>query len=302
MTTLRIEHRTIYTYARPVSFGRHRLVLCPRSGHDLHVRSMKLEIFPAYDLAWARDVFGNSVALVHFLEPADRLEVSSDVLIEREPPFPSKDVHEPWKVPFPVLYDPLETTITSAYQLPSYPDDVEILREWLDHEVPGPDRSDAEGVVISLGEIIRQRVTYQRRNEKGVQTPAQTLRLKSGSCRDMATLLMDAIRILGIASRFASGYLDCPASIAGRASTHAWTEYYLPGLGWRGFDPTIGEPTSLKHVVIGVSNHPRGVMPISGMFSGTSADYREMTVSVKTTRLDGPPLEAVSMSCPETVS
>jgi transglutaminase-like putative cysteine protease len=101
----------------------------------------------------------------------------------------------------------------------------------------------------------------------------------------MATLMMDAARVLGIAARFASGYLDCPASVAGRASMHAWTEVYLPALGWRGYDPTLGEATSLKHVTTGVSNHPRGVMPVSGMFVGVSSDYREMIVQVTTEKL-----------------
>jgi transglutaminase-like putative cysteine protease len=123
---------------------------------------------------------------------------------------------------------------------------------------------------------------------KGVQNPAKTLELASGSCRDMATLMMDAARVLGIAARFASGYLDCPASEAGRASMRAWTEFYLPALGWRGYDPTIGEPTSLKHVTTGVSNHPRGVMPVSGMFVGASSDYRELVVQVTTEKLPNP--------------
>ena len=73
--------------------------------------------------------------------------------------------------------------------------------------------------------------------------------------------------------------------MAGNASTHAWTEVYLPDLGWRGFDPTTGQPTGLKHVVMGVSNHPRGVMPISGKFTGSSADYRQMVVQVRTETL-----------------
>jgi len=67
---------------------------------------------------------------------------------------------------------------------------------------------------------------------------------------------------------------------------HAWTEFYLPTLGWRGYDPTLGEPTSLKHVVVGVSYHPRGVMPVSGVFNGAASDYREMTAKVKIDRLD----------------
>jgi transglutaminase-like putative cysteine protease len=144
---------------------------------------------------------------------------------------------------------------------------------------------DAESVMFQLGALVHRGVKYQRRSAKGVQTPAETLTLASGSCRDMATLMMDAARLLGFAARFASGYLDCRASEAGRASMHAWAEIYLPTLGWRGYDPTLGEPTSLKHLVVGVSNHPRGVMPISGMFTGASSDYVEMTAQVKIEKL-----------------
>jgi transglutaminase-like putative cysteine protease len=101
----------------------------------------------------------------------------------------------------------------------------------------------------------------------------------------MATLMMDCARVLGVAARFASGYLHCAASMAGHASTHAWTEVYLPSLGWRGFDPTMGESTSLRHVATGVSNHPRGVMPISGLFIGSRRDYKDMQVEVETEEL-----------------
>jgi transglutaminase-like putative cysteine protease len=104
----------------------------------------------------------------------------------------------------------------------------------------------------------------------------------------MATLLMEGCRALGIAARFSSGYLDCPASLAGRAAMHAWTEAYLPTLGWRGFDPTIGDSTSAGHIVTGVSIHPRGVMPVSGSFTGAAADYLQLHVTVQTTPLDEP--------------
>jgi len=289
MSILRIEHRTLYRYAEPVTFGRHRLVIRPREGHEIRVLNLALDIAPAHDVTWTRDVFGNSVALVRFHEPSDALDIRSEVVVERMTPFPSREPREPWQVPYPVSYEPLETKFTSAYLLPCYPDDKEAVRSWLDREAPRPDGKDAEGVVLALGEIVHQRIKYQRRAEKGVQSPARTLELRSGSCRDMATLMMEAARLLGIASRFASGYLDCPASLAGRASMHAWTEYYLPLLGWRGFDPTLGEPTSLKHILTGVSDHPRGVMPVSGMFSGTAADCRSMQVTVLTERLSGTP-------------
>jgi transglutaminase-like putative cysteine protease len=286
MTELRIEHRTIYQYHKPVVFGRHRLVLRPREGHDVRVLSMALTITPGHRLLWTRDVFGNSVAIVDFLEPADKLEFHSAVTVHRTRPFLIEEPHGPWRVPYPVTYDPLEMSIVSAYQIVSYPLDEPELRTWLKIHVPLQTLTDGEAVIFVLGKLIFQRIKYQRRSEKGVQTPAQTLRLGTGSCRDMATLMMDAARLLGLAARFASGYLHCSASEAGHASTHAWTEVYLPGLGWRGFDPTIGDATALNHVVTGVSNHPRGVMPISGMFTGDSSDYREMTVQVKTEQLD----------------
>ena len=134
----------------------------------------------------------------------------------------------------------------------------------------------------ALCELIHRSIAYQRRNQKGVQTPARTLELRSGSCRDMATLMMEAARLLGVAARFASGYLHGAASLAGRASTHAWAEIYLPLLGWQGFDPTLGSAISFNHIVTGVSSHPRGVMPVSGRFYGTPTDFQSMTVSVRT--------------------
>jgi len=105
----------------------------------------------------------------------------------------------------------------------------------------------------------------------------------------MGTLMMEAARLLGVAARFASGYLHCAASVAGHASTHAWAEIYLPTLGWRGFDPTTGAAVSLRHVTTGVSSHPRGVMPVSGTFVGDRADYRALEVTVKTTELSSTP-------------
>jgi transglutaminase-like putative cysteine protease len=136
-----------------------------------------------------------------------------------------------------------------------------------------------------IARTIRDTIQYQRRDARGVQTPSETLAASSGSCRDMATLMLESLRVIGLPARFASGYLDCPASEAGRASTHAWAEAYLPEIGWTGYDPTLGEPTSITHVVTGVSNHPRGVMPISGTFFDQQGAYLGMTVTVQTERI-----------------
>lgn len=285
MTRQRIEHATTYRYRQEVAFGRHRLVLRPREGHDLHVESMTLEIFPAHRLVWARDVYSNSVAIVDFTEAAARLEVRSTVIVRRSLPFPRHEPHEPWCIAWPVTYDEREGPVTAAYQTLSYPDDGTLVKQWLAEYSAVTATDDAETLLLNLCHHVHAKIGYQRRNARGVQGPAETLRLQSGSCRDMAVLMMDAARVLGLSARFVSGYLDCPAAEAGRAAMHAWAEVYLPVLGWRGYDPTIGEPASLKHIPVGVSQHPRGVMPITGNFHGDSSDYIDMTAPVKVERL-----------------
>jgi transglutaminase-like putative cysteine protease len=281
---LHIEHVTTYSYARPVTFHRHRLVLRPREGHDLRVETLHLQLTPAARVDWVRDVFGNSIALVDWLEPADRLTIVNDVVLARVSPFPTRERHEPWHVPFPPRYDPLEAAVTAVYTQSTYLDDVPAVQAWLRAAADG-DPLDAEGAMLALCQRVHAAIGYQRRVEKGVQTPAQTLALGTGSCRDMATLLMEAARASGVAARFASGYLHGGASMAANASTHAWAEVYLPTLGWRGLDPTLGDVTGAHHIVTGVSTHPRGVMPVSGTFTGASADYLGLTVTVKTTVL-----------------
>jgi transglutaminase-like putative cysteine protease len=278
---IRIHHSTIYEYSQPVQLHRHRLVLRPREGHDQRLESMQLRIEPAHALTWARDVFGNSIAWVDFDQPAAVLRIENELIVDRTAPFPERVLHRPFAVAHPVVYDPMEQAVVSAYLATSYPDDAQVLSTWIGSRLQ-VDAADAEGTVLSLAKVIHQDIQYRRREEKGVQTPAQTLQLRGGSCRDMATLMMEGARGIGIAARFASGYLHGTASLAGHASTHAWVEVYLPGLGWRGFDPTLAQPSDHRHIVTGVSNHPRGVMPVSGTYTRGDAEFRGMSASVRT--------------------
>ena len=221
---------------------------------------------PEFELEWSRDVFGNSVATAHFLSPADHLRIRSEVLLQQTAPFPLRSARPSTPVPFPVEFSGLESAVAAAYQATTFPEDVARVRKWVRDAIDLTAVRGAEDAVVALARAIRKTIKYRRREAKGVQTPTETLAESSGSCRDMATLMLEALRTLGLPARFASGYLDCAASEAGRASTHAWAEAYLPEIGWTGYDPTLGEPTSAKHVVTGVSNHPRGVMPVSGTF------------------------------------
>ena len=276
---LRIVHQTRYFYHKPVEFGPHRLVLRPREGHDLRVESMEVKITPAAHLAWSRDVFGNSIATVEFEAPAEELLIESHVIVERMTPVAKRTTRLVSITPWPLVYDPLERVVVKAYQKLSYPKDASTVKAWLENfPIKKPDY--AEDVARNLNEYIYDELRYIRREEKGVLTPAQTLERGGGSCRDLATLLLEAARSLGIAARFASGYLECQAAESGEASTHAWTEIYHPGRGWTGYDPSIGEETTSKHVVTGVSNHPRGVMPVSGSYYGKPGAFKKMSIAV----------------------
>ena len=245
---------------------------------------MTLRIEPDHRVSWIRDVFGNSIALVDFLEPSATLTIVNDVTVERMIPFPARDFHAPWRVPFPPVYDGLEADVVDVYRTPSFPEGTQQLRAWVGASLT-PDPHDAEGTLRALCQLVYGSVAYRRRYDRGVQTPGQTLEQGTGTCRDKATLMMDAARVLGVAARFASGYLHGSSSVAGSAATHAWAEAYLPTLGWRGFDPTLGAETSLSHILTGVSTHPRGVMPVSGSYVGTSDVYDRLTAVVRTTEL-----------------
>ena len=212
-------------------------MLRPREGHDLRVERMHLRLEPAHRLMWIRDVFGNSIALVDWLEPADVLTIVSDVTVERLTPFPgARPARAVARAVSAAIRSARSARSPTSTSRPPILEDAAPLQAWL-RSAFTPDPDDAEGTMLALCGLVFRTVKYQRRSEKGVQNPARTLELGTGSCRDMATLMMEAARLLGVAARFASGYLHCTASMAGHASTHAWAEVYLPTLGWRGFDP-----------------------------------------------------------------
>jgi transglutaminase-like putative cysteine protease len=136
-------------------------------------------------------------------------------------------------------------------------------------------------LLLKLNQSINQNFSYQMREEAGVQPPALTISKGSGSCRDYATLFIEACRNLGLASRFVSGYIHAPATEYGNAATHAWAEVYIPGKGWKGFDPTSGEVTGNRHIAVAVARNPETVSPVSGSFIGPIMTMPIMLVNVQ---------------------
>jgi len=271
MRRFKISHVTEYLFFGPVSLLPHRLLLRPRESHNLRIESSILKIFPGHTLQWKRDVLDNSVAVVGFPEPSDRLCISSDVVIQHyeENPFD---------------YSIEEQADLAPFREAVYPTDREAIKFWLS----GLDLRQPIETFPLLNRINREiasQLFYQRREEPGVQSPAQTLAHNSGSCRDFAALFMEACRHMGLASRFVSGYLYTPDIAVCNASTHAWAEVYLPGPGWKGFDPTSGEVTGDRHVAAAVARHPEAVPPVAGSYIGQAGQHPSLNVTVQVSAL-----------------
>jgi transglutaminase-like putative cysteine protease len=139
-------------------------------------------------------------------------------------------------------------------------------------------------LLMTLTLAFKESFTYERRSEPGTREPAETLRLGRGSCRDMALLMIEALRSLGLAARFVSGYLyvpdrDGPRHLGG-GSTHAWCQVYLPGAGWVEFDPTNAIVGNRDLIRIAVARDPRQAVPLSGSYFGAELDFLDMSVEV----------------------
>jgi len=280
---IHLIHETLYSYSEPVSFLPHRLVLRPREGHDVRLHAMDVTVSPRSDMRWYRDMLDNSIVHVEFHEPAAELRIHSEFTIS-VPPRPVGEL--------PAIFIRHPTLVAGIEQLPAtpyfqyiYPAETTKLRKWFDDSGLAPAPGHTRAVFDDLAILIRRVISYNRREESGVQSPVETLRLGSGSCRDVAVLMIETSRSLGYPARFVSGYLECENSRVGRGSTHAWAEIYLPDFGWTGYDPSIGKRVGPGHIAVGVSHHPRGVMPVSGGFSGPSGVGRSLKVSITTRRL-----------------
>lgn len=280
---LHLIHETRYDYSAPVEFGPHRLVLRPREGHDVRLHMMHLETFPPSTIRWHRDILDNSIATAVFNEPSVELRIRSEFVIAL--PAAEEGGHPPVPVAYPPQIAGMDELVTVPYRQFTYPPEVERLRRWSAENNLAFTAGERRPIFDDLAKLIHSTIRYTRREESGVQSPVSTLDFGSGSCRDMAVLMIETSRAMGFPARFVSGYLESSNSKVGRGSSHAWVEIYLPERGWTGYDPSIGKRTGPGHVPVGVSHHPRGVMPVTGGYFGPPGVTSRLTVGISTQRL-----------------
>ncbi|CAA0093073.1 putative protein [Halioglobus japonicus] len=267
-----INHRTSYKFDRPVSMSPHTVRLRPAPHSRTPIHSYSLRIKPEeHFINWQQDAFGNYLARLVFPEKCTEFEVDVEVIADMTVINPFDFFVEEYAEKFPFKYAEQVKKELLPY--------LEILEcgPLFEKMLAGVDTSKRaiNDFLVELNQQVQQSVEYLVRMEPGVQSPEETLELEKGSCRDSAWLLVQLLRHLGLAARFASGYLvqlkpdekslDGPSGAEEDfTDLHAWCEVFLPGAGWVGLDPTSGLFASEGHIPLACTPHPVSAAPIAG--------------------------------------
>ncbi|PZU24298.1 MAG: transglutaminase [Shinella sp.] len=288
MTIFSVRHITSYRYRRSVLFGQHRLMFRPRDSFDQTLLDCRLDVHPKPEaVRWVHDVFGNCIALIDFADPAAELHFETSIRLDHTAHVPLDLETDMAALTFPFAYEPDEAIDLERTIVRHYPDPGDEVGKWARQFVPVGPQARTGHVLMTLCFAIHDGFSYVRRSEHGTQPPVETLRLRKGSCRDFALLMMEATRSLGLAARFVTGYIyvqDRDGSVTlGGGSTHAWCQVYIPGAGWVEFDPTNGIVGNRDLIRVGVARDPRQAIPLSGSYDGGADDFDSMLVQVNVT-------------------
>jgi transglutaminase-like putative cysteine protease len=290
MAILNVQHRTCYRYSQPVEFGEHRLMSRPRDSHDLRLIDTTILIDPAPSaMRWIHDVFGNSIAIATFDRRADTLTFESAFRAKHYPSVAEAIAVEPYAARFPFSYSADDALDLGRTKERHYPDPDHRIDHWAKGVLHSTSSGGTFETLVAMTSTIKEQFQYVVREREGVQSPLETLELRSGSCRDFAVFMMEAARGLGLGARFVSGYLydeylvGAAGGMVGTGATHAWLQVFLPGAGWVEFDPTNALVGGRNLVRVAVAREASQAVPVTGSFKGPEGSFLSLSVDVKVT-------------------
>ncbi len=295
MPFVRVVHTTEYHYANPVRFTTHRMMLRPRDSHDLRLIDTRMGITPAPSATrWSHDVFGNSVCYLDWDEAteADLLRIVSVLELQHFPADPELKYEkiDPGAEIYPFGYASEEFPDLARLLERHHPDPRREVDAWARRFLNSKGPTHTMDLLVRMTQAIKQDFTYEARDAEGTNPPLVTLATGQGACRDFTLLMMEAVRSLGFAARFISGYLydeslidRDESSVVGGGATHAWCAVYLPGAGWVEFDPTNGLIAGRNLIRVCGARTPEQAVPIGGGYLGTADDFTRLDVNVEVT-------------------
>ncbi|GAA4405421.1 transglutaminase family protein [Nibrella viscosa] len=273
---LEVKHQLQYTYDQSVTLNPHTLYLYPRTFPYQRLVEYRLLIDPVpVKIVRNIDVEGNIQQLLYFSGLTRHLNITAEMQLESDEfnsldfvLFPFETQRVPFRYPDPVHQLLLPYLVRDGVTEP--------IEHWARQQAAAANWQTV-AFLTYLNQTIRQ-FKYEIREDGAPYPPEQTLINRSGSCRDYATLFMAACRSLGLAARFVSGYLY--GSHQQEHELHAWAEVYLPGAGWRGFDPTENLVVVNQHIFLASSARPELTAPVTGTFVGKAQSALSANVDI----------------------
>ncbi|MEY4825532.1 MAG: hypothetical protein RLZZ430_1182 [Cyanobacteriota bacterium] len=282
---VKISHRFVYSYSKPVQLGPHRLCLMPRSIGFQKLIQHKISFNPEpchkFELLAAG---GDQILRARFVGSTDRFEIISEAeLITSPPPLLSLclDEQEP-RLPYPIGRLNADLLSNLHGWLPNGQHDPAAVA--LAQEAIIGSNQHCLTFLQQLLEMIQERVNYTQRHHGPPWPAGRTLRERVGSCRDLAVLMIECCRCIGLPARFVSGY-HLVEPKPNRYDLHAWAEVYLPGAGWRGFDPSGIGAVDERYIPLASSSNPELTAAVSGSFSGPPGVVSEFSWQIEAAEL-----------------
>ncbi len=276
-----LKHVTQYKYDRLVSLSAQVLRLRPAAHSRTPILSYSLTIEPEiHFINWQQDPFSNYLARLNFPEKTREFKITVDLVAEMAVYNPFDFFLEPDAEHFPFVYEAGLARELAPYLVCG--DVTPRFAELLERVDVREQRT--VDFLVGINQQIHKEVNYLIRMEPGVQTPEETLARNAGSCRDSGWLLVQALRHLGLAARFVSGYLiqlkpdvkslDGPSGAeVDFTDLHAWCEVYLPGAGWIGLDPTSGLLAGEGHIPLAATPEPGSAAPVTGAVDEAEVEF-----------------------------
>lgn len=275
---LSVEHTLYYSYSSLVSLTPHTIYLTSKASPNQEITSFQLDIQPIPNIIYKNiDVEGNAQTVAFFDKLTDKLSFLTKLEIISHEVNPFHFIYFPFEAEMlPFKYPEKELALLKPYLTD---EGVTTLIDQFARQLAAEASWKTTDFLTRISTYIRYNFVYEKRLEGAANSPEITLISRKGTCRDYAVLMISACKALGLAARFVSGY--CYGSELQAHELHAWVEVYLPGAGWRGFDPTEGRIVDFHYIALASSAQAELINPIRGGFRGTAVSSLNAFVDIQ---------------------